>query len=41
MLLGISDGPGGGLTFTGGCADLERCWDTRDPLVTLRVAHCD
>jgi hypothetical protein len=41
VLLLVSDGRGGGLTFTGGCAYFQRSWDAWDPLVTLSVAHCD
>jgi hypothetical protein len=41
VLLLVSRGLGGGLTFSGGCAYLQRSWYARDPLVALRVAHCD
>lgn len=41
MLLPVSDRPGGGRTFSGGCADFQGSWDAWDPLITLSVAHCD
>jgi hypothetical protein len=41
VLLPVSLGSGGGLTFTCGCAYFQRSWDTRDPAVTLSVAHGD
>lgn len=30
----------GGLTFTGGCTDLQRSRDARDPLIALGFVHC-
>jgi len=39
VLLGVSHGSDGVLTFTGWCAYLQRSWDARDPFVTLRIAH--
>ena len=41
MLLGVSPGLNGGLTFTSGSADLEGSRDAWHPLIACSVVHID